>query len=163
MSRRRLPWRWPDCGSRCGRGSGARCLGGIRDRSMHACSDPQPAVTATRRATSTCSWSARRWLARRTRATSHVASMPWQGMHRSLLLCRLRGRRGIPGRFGADRSEVAVPSSSRAAACTAADARTRLKTARAYLEVADLVLGEKERDEYLNVAAGLAVLAGIAA
>ena len=36
-------------------------------------------------------------------------------------------------------------------------------TARAYLEVADLVLGERERDEYLNVAAGLAVLAGIAA
>jgi hypothetical protein len=56
-----------------------------------------------------------------------------------------------------------VPSPSRTAACTAADARTRLKTARAYLEVADLVLGEKERDEYLNVAAGLAVLAGIAA
>jgi hypothetical protein len=38
-----------------------------------------------------------------------------------------------------------------------------MKTARAYLEVAELVLGEKERDEYLNVAAGLAVLAGIAA
>ena len=56
-----------------------------------------------------------------------------------------------------------MPPSSRTAACTAADARTRLKTARAYLEVADLVLGEKERDEYLNVAAGLAVLAGIAA
>jgi hypothetical protein len=54
-----------------------------------------------------------------------------------------------------------VPSSSRTSACTAADARSRLKTARA--EVADLVLGEKERDEYLNVAAGLAVLAGIAA
>ena len=56
-----------------------------------------------------------------------------------------------------------MPSSSRTAACTVADARTRLKTARAYLEVADLVLGEKEREEYLNVAAGLAVLAGIAA
>jgi hypothetical protein len=56
-----------------------------------------------------------------------------------------------------------VPSSSRTAACTVADARTRLKTARAYLEVADLVLGEKEREEYLNVAAGLAVLAGSAA
>lgn len=54
-----------------------------------------------------------------------------------------------------------MPSSSRTSACTAADARSRLKTARA--EVADLVLGEKERDEYLNVAAGLAVLAGIAA
>lgn len=51
----------------------------------------------------------------------------------------------------------------RAASCTAADARTRLRTARACLEVADLVLGERERDEYLNVAAGLAVLAGIAA
>lgn len=56
-----------------------------------------------------------------------------------------------------------MPSSSRTAACSVADARTRLKTAHAYLEVADLVLGEKERDEYLNVAAGLAVLAGIAA
>jgi hypothetical protein len=56
-----------------------------------------------------------------------------------------------------------VPSSSRTAECTSADARIRLKTARAYLEVADLVLGEKEREEYLNVAAGLAVLAGIAA
>jgi hypothetical protein len=56
-----------------------------------------------------------------------------------------------------------VPSSARTSACTAADARTRLKTALAYLEVADLVLGEKERDEYLDVAAGLAVLAGIAA
>ena len=56
-----------------------------------------------------------------------------------------------------------MPSSSRTAACTAADARTRLKTARAYLEAADLVLGENERDEHLNVAAGLAVLAGIAA
>jgi hypothetical protein len=43
------------------------------------------------------------------------------------------------------------------------DAMNRLKTARAYLEVAELVLGEKERDEYLNVAAGLAMLAGIAA
>lgn len=38
-----------------------------------------------------------------------------------------------------------------------------MRTARAYLEVADLVLDEHNRDEYLNVAAGLAVLAGIAA
>jgi hypothetical protein len=43
------------------------------------------------------------------------------------------------------------------------DARTRYRAAQAYLEVADLVLGEQSRDEYLNVAAGLAVLAGIAA
>lgn len=56
-----------------------------------------------------------------------------------------------------------MPESSRTAPCSVTDARTRLKTARAYLEVAELVLGEKERDEYLNVAAGLAVLAGIAA
>lgn len=34
---------------------------------------------------------------------------------------------------------------------------------RAYLEVAGLVLDECDRDEYLNVSAGLAVLAGIAA
>lgn len=56
-----------------------------------------------------------------------------------------------------------MPGSSRTAPCNLADARSRLNTARAYLEVAELVLGEKERDEYLNVTAGLAVLAGIAA
>jgi hypothetical protein len=39
----------------------------------------------------------------------------------------------------------------------------RLRTARAYLEVAGAVLEERGRDEYLNVAAGLAVLAGVAA
>ena len=39
----------------------------------------------------------------------------------------------------------------------------RLATARAYLEVASTVLAEQARDEFLNVAAGLAVLAGIAA
>lgn len=44
-----------------------------------------------------------------------------------------------------------------------AQARSRLRTAKAYLEVADLVLSETDRDEYLNVSAGLAVLAGIAA
>ena len=47
--------------------------------------------------------------------------------------------------------------------CTRAEARQRLRTAQAYAEVADLVLNEAQRDEYLNVAAGLAVLAGIAA
>ncbi len=39
----------------------------------------------------------------------------------------------------------------------------RLATARAYLEVASTVLAEQARDEFLNVAAGLAVAAGIAA
>jgi hypothetical protein len=56
-----------------------------------------------------------------------------------------------------------MPSSSRTAQCGIAEARGRLRTARAYLEVADLVLSEADRDEYLNVSAGLAVLAGIAA
>jgi hypothetical protein len=56
-----------------------------------------------------------------------------------------------------------MPSPSRTAQCGAADARSRLRTARAYLEVAALVLDERDRDEYLNVSAGLAVLAGIAA
>jgi len=56
-----------------------------------------------------------------------------------------------------------VPPPSRTAPCGAADAQTRLRTARAYLEVAGLVLSERERDEHLNVSAGLAVLAGIAA
>ena len=41
--------------------------------------------------------------------------------------------------------------------------RARPRTAQAYLEVAGNVLREPSRDEYLNVAAGLAVLAGIAA
>jgi hypothetical protein len=56
-----------------------------------------------------------------------------------------------------------VPPPSRTAPCGAADAQSRLRTARAYLEVAGLVLSERERDEHLNVSAGLAVLAGIAA
>jgi hypothetical protein len=41
-------------------------------------------------------------------------------------------------------------------------ARIRLRTARAYLEVADLVIEEQGRSEMPGVAAGLAVLAGIA-
>lgn len=56
-----------------------------------------------------------------------------------------------------------MPPSSRTALCGAAEARARLRTARAYLEVAGFVLDELDRDEHLNVAAGLAVLAGIAA
>jgi len=43
------------------------------------------------------------------------------------------------------------------------EARARLRTARAYLEVAGSVLAERDRGEYLNVAAGVAVLSGIAA
>jgi hypothetical protein len=54
-------------------------------------------------------------------------------------------------------------SPSRTAQCGAVEAQSRLRTARAYLEVAALVLDERDRDEYLNVSAGLAVLAGIAA
>ncbi|MGH9063469.1 MAG: hypothetical protein ACRDZQ_08050 [Acidimicrobiales bacterium] len=38
-----------------------------------------------------------------------------------------------------------------------------MRTAEAYLEAAELVLGEPSRREFGNVAAGLAVLAGIAA
>jgi hypothetical protein len=56
-----------------------------------------------------------------------------------------------------------MPGSARTAAATRADARARLKTATAYVEVGELVLDERERQEFLNVSAGLAVLAGIAA
>jgi hypothetical protein len=51
----------------------------------------------------------------------------------------------------------------RTGTCTRADARLRLRTARAYLETADLVIDESTRTEFANVAAGLAVLAGVAA
>lgn len=43
------------------------------------------------------------------------------------------------------------------------DSVARLRTASAYLEVAEAVLAERAGDEFLNVAAGLTVLAGIAA
>lgn len=43
------------------------------------------------------------------------------------------------------------------------ESRLRLKAAQAYLQVAELVLEEQDQDELLNVTAGLAVLAGIAA
>jgi hypothetical protein len=56
-----------------------------------------------------------------------------------------------------------MPQRSRTSACGITEARTRLLTAQAYLDVASSVLEERDRDEYLNVAAGLAVLAGIAA
>lgn len=55
-----------------------------------------------------------------------------------------------------------MPKTARTAPCSKSEARARLRTARAYLEVAGSVLGERDRGEYLNVAAGLAVLAGIA-
>lgn len=47
--------------------------------------------------------------------------------------------------------------------CGIVEARTRFATAAAYLEVAELVLGEASEGEFSSVAAGLAVLAGIAA
>jgi len=51
---------------------------------------------------------------------------------------------------------------TRTVAYTIHEARQRLATARAYLEAADLILGD-ERSEFSGVAAGNAVLAGIAA
>jgi hypothetical protein len=55
-----------------------------------------------------------------------------------------------------------MPSRTRTRAATNADARTRVQSAAAYLEVAELVLDE--RDVAMpGVAAGVAVLAGIAA
>ncbi|MGH7868625.1 MAG: hypothetical protein ACREP9_13605 [Candidatus Dormibacteraceae bacterium] len=52
---------------------------------------------------------------------------------------------------------------SRTSECGVVEARSRLRAARAYLEIAELVLEEPESEEFLNVSAGLAVLAGIAA
>jgi hypothetical protein len=52
---------------------------------------------------------------------------------------------------------------ARTAPCGTADARSRLRSAEAYLETADRVLSEAKRHEFSSVAAGLAVLAGIAA
>ena len=54
-------------------------------------------------------------------------------------------------------------ATKRTTSCSLSDARQRLRSAEAYANVAELVLNETERNEYLNVAAGLAVLAGIAA
>ncbi|MHB8671378.1 MAG: hypothetical protein ACYDAD_12640 [Acidimicrobiales bacterium] len=56
-----------------------------------------------------------------------------------------------------------MAGSSRTAQCGKVEARKRLQTGRAYLQVAELVLDERQPDEYLSVAAGLAVLAGVAA
>lgn len=49
----------------------------------------------------------------------------------------------------------------RSVACSLREARQRLNTARAYIETAELILGD-ERREFSGVAAGNAVLAGIA-
>lgn len=46
--------------------------------------------------------------------------------------------------------------------CTVREARQRLRSARAYLEAAELIRGD-DREGYAGVAAGNAVLAGIAA
>lgn len=56
-----------------------------------------------------------------------------------------------------------MPSPRRTRAATAAQGRLRLRSAQAFLEVADLVLDERDRVEMPGIAAGLAVLAGIAA
>jgi hypothetical protein len=53
--------------------------------------------------------------------------------------------------------------SARTQACSETDARTRLRHARKFIEVAELVAGEGEEIEYASQAAALAVLAGIAA
>jgi hypothetical protein len=47
--------------------------------------------------------------------------------------------------------------------CSDADAATRLRHARKFVEVAELVAGEGDEIEYASQAAALAVLAGIAA
>ena len=56
-----------------------------------------------------------------------------------------------------------MPKPAKAAPCGIGEARVRLRTARAYLGVAEDVLAEQGRDEFLSVSSGLAVLAGIAA
>lgn len=55
-----------------------------------------------------------------------------------------------------------MPRRARTRAVTSDSARVRLRSAQAFLEVADLVLDERDRAEMPGVAAGLAVLAGIA-
>jgi hypothetical protein len=56
-----------------------------------------------------------------------------------------------------------MPRSLRQAPCGVPEARARLRGAQAYLKTAELVSGEQRPAEFANVAAGLAVLAGIAA
>ncbi|HUB36049.1 MAG TPA: hypothetical protein VL972_04435 [Solirubrobacteraceae bacterium] len=54
-------------------------------------------------------------------------------------------------------------ASARTQACSEIDAANRLRHARKFVEVAELVAGEGEDVEYSSQAAALAVLAGIAA
>ncbi|HWG07558.1 MAG TPA: hypothetical protein VN672_00980 [Solirubrobacteraceae bacterium] len=54
-------------------------------------------------------------------------------------------------------------SSARTQPCSATDAASRLRHARKFIEVAELIAGEGEDIEYSSQAAALAVLAGIAA
>jgi hypothetical protein len=54
-------------------------------------------------------------------------------------------------------------SKGKTATFSTSDARARLRIAEAYLEVSKFVLDEQEPSAFLTVAAGLAVLAGIAA
>ncbi|MDQ6839076.1 MAG: hypothetical protein M3137_12290 [Actinomycetota bacterium] len=56
-----------------------------------------------------------------------------------------------------------MAQATRTAGCGATEARARLRTAEAYLETAELVIDEATKKEFSNVAAGLAVLAGVAA
>jgi hypothetical protein len=57
-----------------------------------------------------------------------------------------------------------MPKPARTSPCNRAEARARLRIAEAYLKTAGTVLEERGGDDmYLNVAAGLAILAGIAA
>lgn len=56
-----------------------------------------------------------------------------------------------------------MPTRPRSISSNKKIARARMRTAQSYLEIAELVLDEQGRDEFLNVTAGLAVLAGIAA
>jgi len=58
---------------------------------------------------------------------------------------------------------VTPTGSGRTQPCTSADATTRLRHARKFLEVAALVADEGDDIEYASPAAALAVLAGIAA
>lgn len=55
-----------------------------------------------------------------------------------------------------------MPAPRRAADCTRADALARLKQAKSFIEVADLVLGSDDELALPQVSASLAVLSGIA-
>jgi hypothetical protein len=58
---------------------------------------------------------------------------------------------------------VTPRGASRVTACTPAEARTRRQQARAFLDVAELVLGEPSTQMETHVSAALSVLAAIAA